>query len=96
MIVPVGAVAPLAGFTVAVRVTAEFCVIDEVEAVRVVLVAMVEAVTLTATGLDVDALKVLFPAYEAVMELTPIDSAVVESVAVPEESVAVPIDVVPL
>ena len=87
---------PLAGFTVAVRVTEEFCVIDALEAVRIVLVAMVEALTLTVTGLDVDALKVLFPAYEAVMEFAPTDRAEVERVAVPEESVAVPIDVVPL
>ena len=91
-----GLVVPLAGFTVAVRVTGEFCAIDELEAARVVLVAMVEALTLTVTGLEVDALKVLFPAYEAVMEFTPTDSAEVERAAVPDERVVVPIDVDPL
>ena len=62
--VPVGAVVPLAGFTVATRVIGEFCVTAAADAVSVVAVftfADESGLTVTTTILDEDALKATAP-----------------------------------
>ena len=96
MTVPVGVVDPDACFTLAVSVTEAFWTIEELDAVNVVLVLTTAEFTVTSIVLEEDGLKVLLPPYDAVMELTPSGRVVVVSVAVPEESVAVPIGTAPL
>lgn len=96
MIVPVAFDVPLAGFTFAVNVTGEFCAIEDAEAVSAVVVLTVAEFTFTVMELAVEALKVLFPAYSAVIEFCPLGREDVEREAVPPESDAVPSDVAPL
>jgi len=94
--VPVAFDVPLAGFTPAVNVTGEFCAMDEADAVNVVVVLTVPEFTFTVMALEVDALKVLFPAYSAVIEFDPAAREDVEREAEPAESEAVPSEVPPL
>ena len=61
MIVPDGFDDPLAGFTLAVSVTGEFCVMVATEVASVVLVLITVEFTFTVMALDVEALNVLFP-----------------------------------
>ena len=91
--VPVGIEVPLAGLTVAVSVTGEFCVMDAAEVVNVVVVLTAAEFTLTVVTLEVDALKVLVPAYKAVMAFEPTGSEEVEREAVPAVSDVVPSEV---
>jgi len=60
---PVGsAEVVLDAFTVAVKVTGEFCVTLVADAANVVVVPMAPEFAVTLTGLEMDALKVLVPA----------------------------------
>ena len=86
--VPVGAAVPVAGVTFAVKVmsTPRFAV--AAEETTVVFVAI--AVTMTATGFDVDGAKLVSPEYCALIESEPAGSGTA-SVATPEAfSVSVP------
>lgn len=59
---PVGAVVPLTGFTLAVKVTGEFAVMLAAEEIRLVDVFTTAGFTVMATGPDEDGLKVDDPA----------------------------------
>jgi hypothetical protein len=84
--VPVGAFAPVAALTVAVKVTDELIVMLFVEAEIEVVVSTVAAVTVTDTVADFDGLNVDVPAYAAVIVLFPTGKDDVLNVAVPEAS----------
>lgn len=58
-------------FTIAVRVTVDPCAIVDADEYKVVVVAAAEVFTVTLTALEVDALNVLVPLYEAVIEFGP-------------------------